>query len=61
MIPIKSDLSDLKEKIKWCKSNQSACEEIGRNARRFYFEYISKDVMMDYVQQTLNLISARIN
>lgn len=56
-IPIKSDLSDLKEIIHWCKSNQSACEAIGAKAREFYFQYISKEVMMDYVQQTLNLIS----
>jgi hypothetical protein len=56
-IPIKSDLSDLKEKIEWCKSNQNTCEIIGSNARKFYYKYISKQMMMDYVQQTLNLIS----
>ncbi len=60
-IPIKSDLSDLKEKIHWCKSNQSACEEIASNARKFYFQHISKQSMMDYVQQTLNLISGKIH
>lgn len=60
-IPIKSDLSDLKEKIQWCKSNQSACEEIAANARKFYFQYISKQSMMDYVQQILNLISVQSN
>jgi hypothetical protein len=60
-IPIKSDLSDLKEKIEWCKANQSKCETIGTNAKNFYSQYISKQIMMDYVQQILNLISVKIN
>lgn len=56
-IPIKKDLSDLKEKIEWCKLNQDHCKSIAKAARDFYFKYINKDVMMDYIQETLNLIS----
>ena len=57
-IPIKKDLSDLKEKIEWCKENQDKCKQIGINARKFYLDYINKDKMMDYIQDTLNLISS---
>lgn len=56
-IPIKKDLSDLKEKIEWCKENQDKCRQIGINGRKFYLDYINKDKMMDYIQDTLNLIS----
>ena len=31
-IPIKSDLSDLLEKIKWCIDNDEKCKEIANNA-----------------------------
>jgi hypothetical protein len=59
-IPIKKDLSDLKEKINWCKENDETCKIIGLNARKFYFEYINKEKIMDYIEDTLNLISCSI-
>jgi len=59
-VPVKKDLSDLKEKIAWCKENQDICKKIASNARKFYFEYINKEKMMDYIQDTLNLISSKI-
>lgn len=60
-IPIKSDLSDLKEKIQWCKENQDVCRTIGSNARKFYNEHINKSTMIDWIANTLNLISVKIN
>jgi len=60
-IPIKSDLSDLKEKIQWCKDNQAICKTIAANARKFYFKYINKSSMMDWVANTLNFISVKID
>jgi hypothetical protein len=60
-IPIKSDLSDLKEKIEWCKANQTVCKTIGDNARKFYTQYINKSTMMDWIAHTLNFISVKIN
>ena len=34
-VPIKEDLSDLSEIIKWCKQNDSKCKEIMINANNF--------------------------
>jgi hypothetical protein len=55
-IPIKSDMSDLKEKIEWCKVNDEKCQEIAQNAMEFYDRYINKTTMMKYVADTLNHI-----
>lgn len=33
-VPVKADLSDLQEKIAWCRENEAACEWIGANGRR---------------------------
>ena len=34
-VPVKEDLSDLVEKILWCKNNDSKCSEIAKQSRKF--------------------------
>lgn len=55
-IPIKRDLSDLIEKIKWCKSNDDKCKTIGQNALSFYKNVLSKSSMYDYLKRLLGRI-----
>ena len=52
-IPIKEDLSDLIEKIKWCRLNDKKCKKIAKNAVKFYKKYLQKDGILDYLQNTL--------
>ena len=52
-VSVKSDLSDLIEKIKWCRANDAECEKISKNARIFFDTYLQKDGVMDYMQKTL--------
>ena len=52
-VSVKSDLSDLIEKIKWCRANDAECEKIAKNARIFFDTYLQKDGVMDYMQKTL--------
>ena len=52
-IPIKADLSDLIEKIKWCQNNDEKCKKISENARKFYNTYLRKDGILDYLQKLL--------
>ena len=52
-VSVKSDLSDLIEKIKWCRANDAECEKIANNARDFFNTYLQKDGVMDYMQKTL--------
>jgi len=56
-ILIKSDLSNLGEKIKWCKMNDSKCKEIAQNARTLFDKIMNKDFIMDYMKNILNNIS----
>lgn len=49
-VPIKSDLSDLFEKIRWCRENDAKCKEIAENAFVFYNKYLKKNGILDYIQ-----------
>ena len=35
-VPVKSDLSDLEEKIRWCRNNDDKCREIASNCLKLY-------------------------
>jgi hypothetical protein len=53
-IKIKSDLSDLKEKIYWCKSHDNECKKIAENAVKFYNETFTNDNMYNYTIEMMN-------
>jgi len=52
-IPIKSDLSDIIDKIKWCKENDKKCFQIAKNAQNFYKKYLQKEGIFDYFQKII--------
>lgn len=52
-VPVTSDLSDLYEKIKWCKTHDEECQTIAQNALEFYGKYLSKEGIFDYLQNLL--------
>ena len=52
-IPIKADLSNLEECIRWCLDNKEKCKEIANNAYEFYKTYLSKQSILDYLQNLL--------
>lgn len=58
-VPIKSDLSDLEDKIKWCKANDDKCKLIASNAFRLYNRVITKGSIMDYLQLVCYNISTK--
>lgn len=53
-VPIKSDLSDLIEKIKWCKSNDDECRKIVSNAKLFVRKYCSIETITLYIAYLMN-------
>ena len=55
-IPIKKDLSDLAEKIEWCKNNDEKCKKIAKNAKDFHNKIFTKKVLLDYLQMMINEI-----
>ena len=50
-ISIKSDLSDLYEKIDWCRKNDDKCKIIAQNAMEFYNTYLTKKGVLDFMQK----------
>lgn len=52
-IPIDANLTDLCDKIKWCRKNDKECENIAKNARLFFNKYLQKDGILDHFQNTL--------
>ncbi len=35
-VPVKADLSDLAEKIRWCRENDVECRKIAKNVSELY-------------------------
>lgn len=52
-VPVKEDLSDLIDRIKWCREHDKECREIAKNALEFYDTYLQKDGILDYMQKTI--------
>ena len=55
-VPVKRDLSDLIEKIEWCRKNDRKCKEIAMNAKTFYDCYLSEKGVYDYLREILTNI-----
>lgn len=55
-IPVKEDLSDLIDQIKWCIKNDAKCKIIANNAFAFYNLHINKDGIFNYLEKQLNTI-----
>ncbi len=49
-VPVKSDLSDLKDKIEWCRNHDEECQVMAENAKNLYNKFISKEGILDYMQ-----------
>jgi len=48
-VKVKRDLSDLEEKILWCRANDDICEQIGKNNRQFALDILQKDVVLNVI------------
>ena len=56
-IPIKDDLSDLREKYQWLVQNPTESKKIRDNMNIFYKSYIGSNGILDYLQAALNHFS----
>mgnify|MGYP000854666492 CR=1 FL=1 len=52
-VPVANDLSDLRERIEWCKQNDEKAHEIARNAANFADKYITKTAIFDYLERII--------
>uniref|UniRef100_A0A6V2ELU9 Glycosyl transferase CAP10 domain-containing protein n=2 Tax=Ditylum brightwellii TaxID=49249 RepID=A0A6V2ELU9_9STRA len=58
-VPVKADLSDLEDKIRWCRQNDEKCRQIGENAKLFYEKYVGRKALLDYVEMCCKQMSKR--
>ncbi len=52
-VPIKSDLCDLIDKIKWCKEHDSKCKKMAEESYKLYKQHVSKDGMLSHIEKVL--------
>ena len=52
-VPVKRDLSDLYDKISWCRQNDERCREIAARARSFFERFLGRESILDYLQTVL--------
>jgi len=52
-VPVKADLSDLLDVIRWCKKNDDKCQEIAKNGMEFARSILSKKNIQSYLQNAL--------
>jgi serine/threonine protein kinase len=52
-VPVREDLSNLIDQIKWCREHDAECEQIAKNAILFFNTYLQKQGALDYMQKIL--------
>ncbi len=58
-VPVAADLSDLAERIQWCRQHDLECRAIVAAARRVYDSFASRDAILDYNALLLSRIAER--
>lgn len=58
-VPVKADLSDLEEKVRWCRENDDKCREIAANCLELYEKYVARSGLLDYVEMVTKQIAKR--
>jgi hypothetical protein len=56
-VPVQADLSDLLDKIKWCKAHEEECILMTENCKEFYNSNLQKDGILNYLQRLLAELS----
>ena len=58
-VPIAVDLSDLADKIAWCRANDEKCHLMAERAKSIYETYVSKEGIHDYMELITTEIAHR--
>eukprot|EP00934_Nitzschia_sp_Nitz4_P003625 Nitzschia sp. Nitz4//scaffold318_size20451//5902//7917//NITZ4_008647-RA/size20451-processed-gene-0.3-mRNA-1//-1//CDS//3329547555//3615//frame0 len=58
-VPVKADLSDLEEKIRWCREHDDECQQIAKNCMEFYEKYVARSALLDYIEMVTKHIAKR--
>ena len=58
-VPVKADLSDLEEKIAWCRAHDEECKQIAANCLEKYNKFVARDGLLDYIEMMTKSIARR--
>mmetsp|Transcript_12624 Transcript_12624/g.25747 ORF Transcript_12624/g.25747 Transcript_12624/m.25747 type:complete len:673 (-) Transcript_12624:51-2069(-) len=58
-VEVKEDLSDLEEKIRWCRENDGRCRQIAANCKSFYDRCVARNGLLDYLELITGEIASR--
>ena len=58
-VPVEEDLSDLEDKIRWCRENDDKCREIAFNCKNIYDKYVAKSGLLDYLEMITHEVASR--
>ena len=58
-VPINADLSDLAEKIQWCRDHDEQCRQIAIKAQQIYDTYVSESGVLDYMELLCHRVAER--
>ncbi|RQM20918.1 hypothetical protein B5M09_006431 [Aphanomyces astaci] len=58
-VPIQEDLSDLAEKIAWCRAHDAECREMAARAKQKYEAFVSKEGIYDYMELITTHVAQR--
>lgn len=57
-VPIKADLSDLEEQLRWCHEHDEECRTMAANAAALYDQYVSKEAIRDYLEMIFTTMAS---
>lgn len=58
-VPVKADLSDLEDRIAWCRENDEKCRQIASNCLEKYNKFVARDGLLDYIEMMTKSIARR--
>jgi serine/threonine protein kinase len=59
-VPVKADLSNLVEQVKWCVDHDAECRRIAKNALWLSKDQLTKKSILNYLQNTLSQLAKHI-
>jgi hypothetical protein len=58
-VPVSADLSNLRERVQWCRDNDDECRSITFRAREFWEAWLCDESLMEYTAYVLHRVASR--
>jgi len=58
-VPVKKDLSDLAERLRWCREHDAECQRMVENCHAKYQKFVSRCAILDYFEMLAHEVATR--